>query len=130
MNPPFANLVDPVAMPQAIVEYLFTEGNKAQGRVIQTDDIVEPMPGIRTIRNGGHSMDSQIIVAETTKGIVAFGIENAIIHQHLENHIAPGSPVSLLDPLKAMGMLQSQAEIIVPGHDPGIYHRHPKGLVA
>lgn len=129
MNPPYPNLVDPEVNPKDIVEFLFIESCKPNGRVLLTDDEASPLPGIRTIRTGGHSMDSQIIFIETNKGMVGLGVDNLITFENLESNIAPGSPLNLLDSLRAMELLKQEADFIIPGHDPGLYNRFPNGII-
>jgi glyoxylase-like metal-dependent hydrolase (beta-lactamase superfamily II) len=129
MNPPYPDIVDPIATPRKVVEFLYEESQKPGGRVILTDDDATPLPGIRTVRTGGHSMDSQIIFVETEKGTVGLGVDNVITYEHLENHIAPGSPVNLLDALRAMELLEKEADIIIPGHAPDFYERYPDGII-
>jgi glyoxylase-like metal-dependent hydrolase (beta-lactamase superfamily II) len=128
-NPPFQGIVDPIVVPIDIVQFLWCEAKRPNGRVILTEDNASPMPGIRTVRVGGHSIDSQIVFIETEKGTVGLGADNIITYKHITDHIAPGSPVNLLDSLAAMQLLQEQADLIIPGHDPGLFDLYPNGVI-
>lgn len=130
INPPFPGLVDPIVTPREILEFLYEEANKPGGRVVLTDDDATPLPGIRTVRTGGHSIGSQVVFVETEKGTVGLGADNLITYEHLEDRIAPGSPVSVLDALGAIELLENEAHIIIPGHDPDLYKRYPEGIIA
>jgi glyoxylase-like metal-dependent hydrolase (beta-lactamase superfamily II) len=130
LHPPYPGLVDPFSMPQEVISFLSEETHKSDGRVILTEDDATPLPGIRIVRTGGHTVDSQIIFVDTQRGRVGLASDNVITYEHLENQIAPGSPMNVLDALKAMEILKKEADLIIPGHEPNLFKIYPDGIIA
>lgn len=129
LDPPYEQLVNPIFMPREVLEFLREEAANG-GRVILTEDDAAPLPGIRSVRTGGHSYCSQIIFVETAKGTVGFGADNVIMYENYEERIPAGSPVNVLDAYRALDLLAAESDIVVPGHDPRVDEIHPNGMIA
>ena len=129
LDPPYSQLVNPIFMPREILEFLRDEAG-AGGRVMLTEDEAEPLPGIRTVRTGGHSECSQVILVQSGQGSVGFGVDNAMLYDHIEKGIAAGSPIDVIDAYRALDILAAEADLIVPGHDPRVMERHSGGHIA
>lgn len=128
LDPPYSQLVNPIFMPREILEFLRDEAASG-GRVILSDDEAEPLPGVRTIRTGGHSQCSQVILAQSSAGCVGFGVDNTMLYEHVEKRIAVGSPIDVIDAYGALDILTAEANLIVPGHDPKVMERYLQGRI-
>jgi len=89
----------------------------------------EILPGLRVFWVGGHSICSQAIAVRTKKGVVVLSGDAAYLFKNIEEE----HPIGWTDPedsLRAIKLLKSAGDIILPGHDPEILNRFPGGVIA
>lgn len=127
-DPPFPDLISPIAVPPHAISFL-REARRA-GRLRLTRDDEEVLPGVRTIRTGGHTIDHQSVLIDTSKGTVGLAVDNAPMYQNLERDQPVGCPFDLIAAAEAIRSLKQQADILIPGHDPQVTDRHANGRIA
>jgi len=128
-RPPYPQLVNPVAIPQDAVDFLTTVAAPL-GRLRLTEDREEVLPGIVTIRSGGHTMDHQVVLIDTAKGRVGLIIDNAPTYANLDGKIPVGSPFDVVAAAQSLDLMFNEADIVVPGHDPDVTNRYIGGRIA
>lgn len=89
----------------------------------------EVLPGIRTFHLGVHSDDSQGIAIDTAKGTVVLSGDVAYMFENLEKD-RPIRCEDIESARRALQVLNSKGDIILPGHDPLILKRYPQGIIA
>ncbi len=129
MNPSHPELINPVVVPPDALRFLTTQVAD-DGRLRLNDDREEILPGITTIRTGGHSIDHQAVVIDSTSGKIGLIVDEAMLYANLEHRIPTGSPFNLLSAATAIDVLMAEADIVVPGHDPLVTDRFPDGRIA
>lgn len=92
-------------------------------------DEEEILPGIRVFWVGGHSICSQAIAIETNIGRAVITGDVVFKYRNIEENIPIGLPYSTEQCIAAMERIRREADIILPGHDPDILKRHPKGII-
>jgi len=92
-------------------------------------DEEEILPGIRVFWVGGHSVCSQAIAIETNVGRAVITGDVVFKYRNIEENIPIGLPYSTEQCITAMERIRREADIILPGHDPEILKRHPKGVI-
>ena len=128
-NPPFPQLVNNVAIPEHAIKFLTDEAQPA-GRLRLTDDREEVLPGLTTIRVGGHTFDHQIVLIETAKGRVGLIVDNAPLYANLEAMVPIGSPFDVIAACESLKLIHEEADIVIPGHDPDVSNRYEGGRIA
>jgi len=126
---PYPQLVSPIAIPADALEFLDKEARRA-GRLRLTEDREEVLPGITTIRTGGHTVDHQMVLIDTAQGRVGLIVDNAPTYANLEQRVPVGSPFDVVAAAKSLDMVVQEAEIVVPGHDPEVSTRFSGGRIA
>ena len=97
-------------------------------RVIAADD-AEVLPGIRTMWLGGHTPCSQAVIVQTRAGRVAIAGDTVALAAQLERDVPMGVADSPEQCLAAMARLREAADVVLPGHDPGVLDRFPGGVI-
>ncbi len=97
-------------------------------RVVAVDD-AEILPGIRTLWLGGHTPCSQAVLVETAAGRAAIAGDTVALAAQLERNVPMGIADSHEQCLAAMARLRDQADVVLPGHDPGVLERFPGGVI-
>lgn len=95
-------------------------------RLVEDEEV---LPGIRTFHLGCHSLCSQAIAVETSKGTVVLAGDVAYTFRNLEEEI----PIRTDNPdecRSAIQRLKREGDIVLPGHDPAIMERFPGGIIA
>lgn len=128
-NPPHPSLINPVAFPQAALDFLAGTAADA-GRLRLTADREEVLPGIVTVRTGGHTFDHQSVLIETAHGRVGLIVDNGPLYANLEQMTPVGSPYDVVAALEALEAISAEADIVVPGHDPDVPVRYSNGRIA
>ena len=92
-------------------------------------DEEEILPGIRVFWVGGHSICSQAVAIETSKGTAIITGDVAFKYRNIEENIPIGLAYNTEQCMAAMERIRREADIILPGHDPEILERHPNGII-
>jgi len=107
-----------------------------QGRVTFVDgDAQEILPGITCYTGGKHTFQSQFVGVSSASGTVVLASDNLYLYENLEKHVPIGSTLDAVSNLRAqdrMRRIAAREELIIPGHDPGVFDRFPRlgaGLV-
>jgi glyoxylase-like metal-dependent hydrolase (beta-lactamase superfamily II) len=129
LDPPHPVLVNEIAVPPHAVRFL-DEDARAAGRLRLTEDREEVLPGLVTVRTGGHTFDHQVVLIDTAVGRVGLAVDNAMMYESLESMIPCGSPHDLEAAIESLELLAREADLIVPGHDPAVTARFPGGRIA
>ncbi|MGH9658337.1 MAG: N-acyl homoserine lactonase family protein [Bryobacteraceae bacterium] len=99
------------------------------GRVQLVDgDSVEVIPGTRVFTGGKHTFASQFATVETASGTVVLASDNAYLYGNFDRRRPIAQTLDSLSNLAAqarMLRLASDARLVVPGHDPGVFTRFP-----
>jgi len=108
-------------------------------RFVEGDD-QEIIPGIRCYTGGKHTFASQYVSAllrrsaasagqaATAAGTVVLTSDNVYLYENLEKHAAIAQTLDAASNLKAQDRIRtlaSEPRLIVPGHDPLVFERHP-----
>jgi len=89
----------------------------------------EVLPGIRVFHLGCHSLDSQGIAIDTAKGRVVLSGDVAYMFENIERD-RPIRAEHTDACRRALEVLRSNGDIILPGHDPLILERYSGGVIA
>ena len=92
-------------------------------------DEEEILPGIRVFWVGGHSICSQAIAIETNLGRAVITGDVVFKYRNIEENIPIGLPYSTEQCIAAMERIRREADIVLPGHDPEILKRYPRGII-
>lgn len=128
-NPPFPSLISKVAIPEHAMRFLIDEAQPA-GRLRLTEDREEVFPGLVTVRTGGHTFDHQIVLVDTEKGRVGLIVDNAPTYANLDTMVPIGSPFDVVAAMESLRLINEEADIVVPGHDPDVTTRFEHGRIA
>jgi glyoxylase-like metal-dependent hydrolase (beta-lactamase superfamily II) len=101
-----------------------------QGRLkfVEGDD-QEILPGIRCYTGGRHTHASQYVTALVEGGTAVFASDNIYLYENLEKRAPIAQTLDAASNLKAQERIRtlvSKPELIVPGHDPGVFERFPR----
>jgi glyoxylase-like metal-dependent hydrolase (beta-lactamase superfamily II) len=105
------------------------ESLHAQGRLVLVDEgLVAPGLGVRWV--GGHSPCSQFILVNTEQGVAALTGDTIQMYGNLEQDdiIAISMDEDLCR--RAIEIARTDADYIVPGHDPRVLAHHPNGVIS
>lgn len=116
----------PGLFPRDIFAYLV---NEAWERLHLAEDEEEIYPGIRVFWVGGHTPCSMAVCVETSQGRVVFTGDTVCHYANIEQNIPVGMSYSIAESLDALERIRSEADIILPGHDPLIVTKYPTGQV-
>ena len=113
-------------IPDYILKYLIFEADK---RIYLNNDDEEILPGINISWVGGHSRCSQIIKIKTKKGVVTFCGDVVGMYKNIEHNIPIALIQNLEETMAAMDKIKATSDIFLPGHDPEILNKFPKGEI-
>ena len=97
-------------------------------RVIAVDD-TEIVPGIKVLWIGGHTPCSQAVCVQTAKGEAILTGDTVSLLANIEKQIPMGIYDNLDECRAALRKLAERKSIIIPSHDPGVFHRFPGGMI-
>jgi glyoxylase-like metal-dependent hydrolase (beta-lactamase superfamily II) len=119
--------------PVEPAEIEFVERAAAEGRVRLTDGMEEIVPGVTAITVGGHSPGQQVVLVTSDGQDVVLASDAVHFYEELELE----RPFTVLHDLDethaAYSVLKGYAKagaIVVPGHDPDVVRRFPRGGAA
>lgn len=112
--------------PREVIAWLVDE---AWERLELVDGEHEVLPGLRVIWTGGHTPGHQIVVAETSEGIVVIPGDEVYLYDHIENLRPIGNHYDLMRHLDTLRQIRAIGGIVLPAHDTEVAHRHPSGRV-
>jgi glyoxylase-like metal-dependent hydrolase (beta-lactamase superfamily II) len=81
-------------------------------------------PGIKVYTGGKHTFASQYVGVRTAQGVAVVASDNAYLYENFEKHVPIAQTLDATSNLAAqdrMRTLASNARLIVPGHDPGVF---------
>ncbi len=82
------------------------------------------LPGVRVYTGGKHTFASQYVGVRTAQGTVIIASDNAYLYENFEKRVPIAQTLDAASNLAAqdrMRTLASNARLIVPGHDPGVF---------
>ena len=97
-------------------------------RFVNGDD-QEIIPGIRCYTGGRHTHASQYVGLQTARGRSIVTSDNVYLYENLEKSAPIAQTLDASSNLRAQQRIKalvSDPALIVPGHDPGIFHRYEK----
>jgi glyoxylase-like metal-dependent hydrolase (beta-lactamase superfamily II) len=101
---------------------------RASGRVRLVDGDETVVPGLSVHRVGGHTAGMQVVRVRTARGNVVLASDASHFYENVEDdrppailHDVPGV-YAAFDRIKE---LADSPDLIVPGHDPEVFDRHP-----
>jgi glyoxylase-like metal-dependent hydrolase (beta-lactamase superfamily II) len=115
--------IDPQDM--AALLKINTEGRL---RFVNGDD-QEVLPGIRCYTGGRHTQASQYVGVETAAGTAVITSDNVYLYENMEKRVPIAQTLDAASNLQAqerIRRLASDPALIVPGHDPAVFERHPR----
>ncbi len=101
----------------------------AKDRTVAADD-VEVVPGIRTMWVGGHTPCSQAVLVDTAVGRACVTGDTVSLAANLERGIPVGVFHNVEECRLAMDRIRSEADIVLPSHEPAIPGIFPRGIGA
>lgn len=91
----------------------------AQGRFRLLTADESPVPGIRTIRVGGHTPGSQIVAVDTPRGCAVLTGDAVPLNRNFLEEIPNGIHVDLLDAIAVFDKIRDlDPTVVYTGHDP------------
>ncbi len=112
--------------PRDIFAYLLTE---AWDRVHLVDGDAQICPGISVHLLGGHTPGLQAVIVESGKDRVVLCCDAAYLYRNIETMTPPGLITNLAEAFHALDWVRTQKGTILPGHDPEVLVRFPKGHI-
>ena len=107
------------------IELLQRAEREGRLQLVEGDD-QEIVPGIRAYLGGRHTRASQYLSVTTAAGTVVLASDNLYLYENLERRrpiAQTWDSVSNLAAQERMKRLASSERLIVPGHDPEVFHR-------
>jgi glyoxylase-like metal-dependent hydrolase (beta-lactamase superfamily II) len=102
---------------------------KAAGRVMFAEgDDQEILPGIRVYTGGKHTWASQYVGVRTRRGTVVLASDNAYLYENLVERLPIAQTLDAASNLAAqtrMFRLAGAPNLVVPGHDRGVFDKFP-----
>lgn len=92
-------------------------------------DDEEAFPGVRVSWVGGHTPCSQLVSVDTAAGAVTFAGDNAFLYRNLDERRPVTLAVDRGQADAALRRVLDSGDIVVPGHDPEFFDRHPGGRI-
>jgi len=89
----------------------------------------EVLPGIRVFWIGGHTPADQAVSIQTSKGKAIITSDTVFLYRNIEENIPIGFFYNLEECYDAMERIRTEADIILPAHDPEVLTRHPSGRI-
>jgi len=99
--------------------------DQAWDRLELVDGDVEVLPGLSVSWTGGHTPGHQIVLADTTDGLVVIPGDEVYLYDHVENLIPIGNHYDLLRHVAALRRIRELGAIVLPAHDVKVRERHP-----
>lgn len=97
----------------------------AWDRLELVDGDAEVLPGLSVSWTGGHTPGHQIVLAETTSGLVVIPGDEVYLYDHVENIVPNGNHYDLMAHVAALRRISTLGGIVLPAHDPTVRQRHP-----
>jgi len=105
------------------------ESLHAEERLVLLDEgLVAPGLGVRWV--GGHSPCSQFILVNTEQGVAALTGDTIQMYGNLEQDDIIAISMDDHQCRRALDIARTDADTIVPGHDPRVLRNYPDGVVA
>lgn len=117
LNPPFP-WFSQFTFPDQIRE--FAEAGRF--RVVSDDAII--LDNIGVFHTGGHTPGNQSVAVQTEKGKAIIAGDVIFTYRNLEEGVPGGFNSNLMECFAAMERVRSEADIILPAHDPDVVQRH------
>ena len=114
-----------VAIPREVLQKLLFED---WDRVRLLKDQDEVCPGIQVTRVGAHHRGSYAISIETPQGKVIC-TDAVATYENMEKNTPMGFCVNPEEFYSAVEFVKQNADVFVPGYDPGVFERYPDGVI-
>lgn len=89
----------------------------------------EVLPGIRTFHAGGHTPCSMCVSVRTRAGRAVITGDVVSLYENIERDVPIGVYESRGEVMAAMSRIRTEADIVLPSHDPRVLERHRGGAV-
>jgi len=109
-------------------EIVFAMRDEWQNRMMFVRDN-EVLPGIKAFHLGGHTPCSMGISVRTEAGRAVITGDVVSLYENIEKDIAVGIYEDRAELMAAMRRIRTEADIILPSHDPMVLQRHRGGMV-
>jgi glyoxylase-like metal-dependent hydrolase (beta-lactamase superfamily II) len=112
-------------------QFIYTDVVKSlsgTGRLVETPDGTEIIPGIRTLWTGGHTFGSQGVVIDTAAGRVCLSGDVCFTYRNLDENLPGGFNSNLVECFDGLQKVRKSADTVVPSHDPLVAQRYPDGI--
>jgi len=90
----------------------------AKDRLVIVDGDTEPLPGIKVLLLGGHTMGSQAVVVQSSKGPLVLTGDVAITRRNLQEDLPVGYNCDLLACFRGLERIRQLGAAVITGHDP------------
>lgn len=112
-------------LPDGLYEYLL--GLEAEGRLFVLDEgLVRPGIGVKWV--GGHTICSTFVYVNTPEGVAVFTGDTVQMYGNVDLddiiHINEDEEQCR----RALEIARVDADVLMPGHDPLVFERHPRGI--
>jgi len=93
------------------------------GRLRTFSGVVEPAPGVRVIRLGGHTPGQSVVTVNTSAGVVLLASDSVHYYEELRRSMPFTQVANLIDMYAAFERIRTmlatgEVRHLVPGHDP------------
>lgn len=108
--------------PREVFAWLVDE---AWERLELVDGDVEVLPGLQVSWTGGHTPGHQIVLVQTTAGLVVIPGDEAYLYEHVEKLVPIGNHYDLMQHVASLRRIREMGGTLLPAHDPKVTQRHP-----
>jgi|LSQX01.3.fsa_nt_gb glyoxylase-like metal-dependent hydrolase (beta-lactamase superfamily II) len=84
---------------------------------------------IEIVYVGGHTPGGMAVIVSTKKGKIALAGDLVFSYKNLEHNLPIGAYWRLDEVIDSVNMLKRRADIIIPGHDWGVWDNFPGGVI-
>lgn len=109
-------------------EVIFPMRDEWRERVLLAEE-QEVLPGIRTFHAGGHTPCSMCVSVETAVGRAVITGDVVSLYENIERDVPIGVYENREQVMAAMRRIRSEADIILPSHDPLVLQRFASGRI-
>ena len=101
-------------------------GGKFRDRLVLLDGDKEIVPGVRCVRVGAHSVGSQAVYVETSRGTAILTGDACFVYDNLEKRIPTGIFFRYDESMDAIERFRREGKFVIVSHDPRVMQRHAR----